>query len=326
MIKLNIKGYEVLIDEEDYDLVSRYTWDIDERTNTNYARAYVKGSYSTGKIKKNFMHKLIMGVCDIDFKNSDIDIDHRNDNGLDNRKENLRFITRSGNNRRARRTNKTGYRGVQKHRNCERYQAVIRIEGKKKYLGSYDTPKEASIAYEIEYKKQLKKEMVKILIVTIGLPQSSKSTWSRSLEQPIINRDSIRWALGGSIRYFSEEEKVSEIEKIMVKSLFYAGHDIVIVDATHLKQKYRDAWETFANKITDFKCKVVYKRFRTSVEECIERAKINFPEDENFPSIIFNMWENAEIDFNIPRYKILKKLKEIKAEPYDGSRKEPEGL
>lgn len=149
------------------------------------------------------------------------------------------------------------------------------------------------------------------LYLTIGLPQSGKSTWSKEQGYPIVNRDSIRFALGGSIRYFKEEAKVSEIEKIMVKSLFKAGHENVIIDATHLKQKYIKEWEDFAkldweklDERLEFKRNylVVLMRFYTPLEECIARAKKNFPDETNFPSVIRSMWENAET-IDIPEFK-----------------------
>ena len=134
---------------------------------------------------------------------------------------------------------------------------------------------------------------MKKLILTIGLPQSGKSTWAKSTSYPIVNRDSIRLAIGGSIRYFEEENRVSEIEKIMVKSLFAAGHDTVIVDATHLKEKYRKAWES-----DDWK--IEFKRFKTPLKECLKRARKGHPNDTKFPAVIESMWENAQIDFEIP--------------------------
>jgi hypothetical protein len=48
--------------------------------------------------------------------------------------------------RRLRSTNTTGYHGVCKV--GKRFRAMIRIDGKKKYLGMYDTPKEAALAYD----------------------------------------------------------------------------------------------------------------------------------------------------------------------------------
>jgi len=138
---------------------------------------------------------------------------------------------------------------------------------------------------------------MRYLILTQGLPQSGKSTWSVSQGCPIVNRDAIRFAIGGYIRYFKEEERVSEIERIMVDALFQAGHIRVIVDATHLKKKYTDAWSKFAD---DRGYIFTTIPFFTSLEECVERAKKNFPEDKNFPNVIYNMWRNAEIDFHIP--------------------------
>jgi len=141
---------------------------------------------------------------------------------------------------------------------------------------------------------------MRTLILTQGLPQSGKSTWSNTQGCPIVNRDSIRFAIGGDIRYFKEEARVSEIERIMVDALFQAGHDRVIVDATNLKKKYTDAWVKLAfDRGHIFTPKI----FITSLEECVERAQKNFPEDKNFPNVIRNMWLNKEIDFHIPEYK-----------------------
>ena len=145
---------------------------------------------------------------------------------------------------------------------------------------------------------------MKYLILTQGLPQSGKSTWAKAQGHPIVNRDSIRLAIGGSIRYFSEEDRVSEIERIMVRALFAAGHDKVILDATHLKLKYITAWEEFAKSFTDMEIRVSLVPFYTSLEECIERAMAGFPEDDKFPLVIRSMWKGSEIGFIIPEFKI----------------------
>ena len=43
-------------------------------------------------------------------------------------------------------TNTSGYNGVSKER--KRFSARIKINGKRKHLGAYDTPKEAALAYD----------------------------------------------------------------------------------------------------------------------------------------------------------------------------------
>jgi predicted kinase len=143
------------------------------------------------------------------------------------------------------------------------------------------------------------------LILTIGLPQSGKSTWAKSKPFPIVNRDAIRKTIGGSIRYFSEENRVTEIELLMVYSLFNAGHQTVVVDATHLKKKYRDHWNGIAHAKG---YKIDYEFFLTPCTVCMERARLSFPDEFRFPGIIKSMWESHntargfgdEFPFRIP--------------------------
>lgn len=133
----------------------------------------------------------------------------------------------------------------------------------------------------------------KLLILTVGLPQSGKSTWANESGHPIVNRDAIRKTLGGTIRYFNEEKRVSEIERLMVESLFNAGHDTVVLDSTHLRPIYRTSWEKFAKELN---YAVHLQQFYTSLEVCIQRAKRNFPDEPHFLKIIRGMWEGATLD------------------------------
>ena len=63
----------------------------------------------------------------------------------------------------------------------------------------------------------------------------------------------------------------------MVKSLFSAGHDTVIVDSTHLRHKYIERWESSQWEIK-------FEYFSTSPEVCIERA-IKDKKEELIPII-----------------------------------------
>jgi hypothetical protein len=77
-------------------------------------------------------------------------IDHINCNRSDNRLINLREATNQENqrNKKLRSDNKSGYIGVSWFNRDSKWKADIRIDGKTKHLGYYDTPEEASDAYK----------------------------------------------------------------------------------------------------------------------------------------------------------------------------------
>lgn len=75
-------------------------------------------------------------------------IDHVNGDSYDNRWANLRNVDRHTNLQnqwRAHKNNKTGLLGVSVHR--AGYQADIWVDGRKKYLGVYESPEDAHAAY-----------------------------------------------------------------------------------------------------------------------------------------------------------------------------------
>jgi len=83
---------------------------------------------------------------------------------------------------------------------------------------------------------------VPTLILTVGLPRSGKSTWARGQECPIVCPDAIRLALHGQPFIASAEPFVWAIARVMVRSLFGAGHTAVILDACNVSRKRRDEW------------------------------------------------------------------------------------
>ena len=101
--------------------------------------------------------------------------------------------------------------------------------------------------------------------MTVGLPRSGKSTWAKQQNTPIVNPDSIRLALHGQRFLPDAEAMVWTMAKYMVKSLFLAGHNTVILDATNITKQRRDEW-----KSKDWlRC---FVEIDTSAEECLERA------------------------------------------------------
>lgn len=94
-----------------------------------------------------YLHRVIYQFHFGDLDVTD-EIDHIDRNGHNNRVNNLRKVTHTGNslNRKIRGDSKTGYQGVQKVRN--RYKTTLTIDGKRKFLGYFDTPEEASKCYQ----------------------------------------------------------------------------------------------------------------------------------------------------------------------------------
>jgi predicted kinase len=79
-----------------------------------------------------------------------------------------------------------------------------------------------------------------------------------------VNPDSIRLALHGTEFIPEAEDMVWVIARYMVKSLFLAGHSVVVLDATNLTKARRAMWTRHY--------KTVMVPFDTPKEVCIERA------------------------------------------------------
>lgn len=131
-IKLG-NGMSALVDEEDLDIVSKHKWGYD-------SKGYAITSINRKALR---MHQLILGARE------GLVIDHINGNGLDNRKSNLRHVTRSENskNKKIFKNNKSGYKGVYWHIRRNKWQACIRSEGRCIHLGYHDTKEMAARAY-----------------------------------------------------------------------------------------------------------------------------------------------------------------------------------
>lgn len=116
----------VIVDLEDLDRCLQYKWHVHKGHRTNYA------STKSKERKELYLHRLVTGY------EGNLDIDHINGNGLDNRKKNLRICSRSRNIMNLHRK----YQGVRKMESG-RYRAVIKHNYKNIYIGTYDTIEEA---------------------------------------------------------------------------------------------------------------------------------------------------------------------------------------
>ena len=129
----------------------------------------------------------------------------------------------------------------------------------------------------------------KLLVVTVGLPRSGKSTWARSKRWPIVNRDAIRLALHGE-RFLKPTEDLVKVAAIyMVKALFLAGHELVVVDETCTTKSRRNFWREGRPWTT------VFHHVDTSAEVCKERA-IDDPEIQPIIDKMANQFEPLDAD------------------------------
>ncbi len=136
------QGLVALVDDEDYEELSQYNWHAYKHRNTYYAIRNLPiypGLRTTAK-----MHRQVMRA------QTDEMIDHRNGNGLDNQKHNLRIASSSQNaaNKRARIGSTSEYKGVSWHKQHGKWYAAICIKRKQIFLGLFTDEVEAAKAYD----------------------------------------------------------------------------------------------------------------------------------------------------------------------------------
>ena len=113
-----------------------------------------------------------------------------------------------------------------------------------------------------------------ILLCPVGLPRSGKSTWARELGVPIVCPDAIRYALTGKRWFAPIEHQVWATARTMARALFFAGHKVVVLDATNWTRKSRDNFRPTPD--CDWTREFVW--FHASAELCKARARITYPD------------------------------------------------
>jgi hypothetical protein len=145
-IKLS-RGKYTLVDDEDYEYLSQWKWFW---LNPGYAARTIR----TGKsFRKILMHRLLLNAV------KGQEVDHKNANGIDNRRKNLRLCSKMQNhwNRGKSRVNTSGYKGVNWNKHWKIWTARITVNGKRIFLGNFKDKKLAAEAYykaAIKYHKE----------------------------------------------------------------------------------------------------------------------------------------------------------------------------
>jgi len=127
------QGQVALIDDDDFELVSRYKWCAAWDPSTKSFRAITTIRKDDGKRTALLMHRLIMNA------NKGEEVDHIHHFTLDNRKSELRLCTRSQNMQNTHKyaNNRSGHKGVYWINNCQKWRAQIRSNGQPIHLGIF---------------------------------------------------------------------------------------------------------------------------------------------------------------------------------------------
>jgi hypothetical protein len=109
-----------------------------------------------GNLKNITIHKLVaMAFLAHNPDGYKIVVDHINNDKLDNRVENLQLISNRENCSKDTRSIYSKYVGVTFHKQRNKWQSAIKIDGKSKYLGSFTDEYEAHLAYQKALKEIL---------------------------------------------------------------------------------------------------------------------------------------------------------------------------
>lgn len=127
-----------LVDEEDFAYLCRWKWKF------HVAGYAVRSGWRNGKFVNVYMHREVIRPPD------GAEVDHVNQEKLDNRRANLRPVTRSQNmhNRPGRPNRTSGRRGVSWHKPSGKWWARLQVGGIFHDLGLYDSIDEAGRAYD----------------------------------------------------------------------------------------------------------------------------------------------------------------------------------
>jgi hypothetical protein len=152
------KGYVAYVDDEDFDRVNAFSWQIHENMRKDGTVRNAYAARSAGAVRtKQKLHRFILGITD-----PEIEVDHRDHDGLNNQRGNLRVATGSQNqhNRRKRFGTSSQFKGVSWLKGtvyngkqyAGKWQARIQIrfdsKSQSQYLGYFTDEVEAALAYD----------------------------------------------------------------------------------------------------------------------------------------------------------------------------------
>jgi hypothetical protein len=126
-----------LVDDEDFPYLSQMKWYlIQPQRACKYAHTKLNG-------RTTYMHRLVLGSP------KGLEVDHIDNDGLNNQRANLRLATRGQNNMNIHSLGgKSKYRGVSRNGANTKWMAYIKKDGKQTHLGYFDSEIDAALAFD----------------------------------------------------------------------------------------------------------------------------------------------------------------------------------
>jgi len=149
------QGYKAQVSDKDYKRVmalGKWQAYVMYRADGSIRALYAMHSYNN---RTQFLHRFILGITD-----SKVFVDHKDRNGLNNQRKNLRKATQAQNYHNARLSvkNTSGFKGVSpvKGNRKKPWRVDIAYGGKQYFLGYFQTAEEAAVVRKAAAKKHHK--------------------------------------------------------------------------------------------------------------------------------------------------------------------------
>lgn len=137
------RGYVAIVDDEDYENLAQHKWYALVLPGGLIYAVRMPGTKATRKMI--LMHRVVMNA------EHGSRVDHRDGDGRNNRRLNLRFSTQSQNIANARKETGKGltsqHKGVYFNKYHGKWHAQVIKDGRRIYLGRYHSETEAALAY-----------------------------------------------------------------------------------------------------------------------------------------------------------------------------------
>ena len=141
------QGKVALVDDKDFKWLNQWNWCASKMGTGWYAQ---RGIRTKNKHDTSLrMHRVILNAQKGQM------VDHKDCNGLNNQRHNLRLCTPSQNafNRRNHCQSSSKYKGVSWNKKCKKWRAYIKLNHKIMHLGSHIIEEEAALAYDKKAKE-----------------------------------------------------------------------------------------------------------------------------------------------------------------------------